>query len=187
VRVPALHDGFELFLARGQLVEVGIGLGIGGEHLVEFSHGVQRLTHAVFHVAAHVLARVQLRFLLKVADLDAGLGAGLALDVLVDAGHDAQQGGLAGAVQAQHADLGAGVERQGDVFQDFALGRHDLGDTVHRVDILRHGSVSLLSNQPQKRSRCVVRACPAPAFANAAARRSVAAATFGRVHIIKDR
>ena len=49
----------------------------------------------------------QIRFLRQEADADAGLRAGLALEFLVDAGHDPQQRGFAGAVEAEHADLGA--------------------------------------------------------------------------------
>jgi hypothetical protein len=55
-----------------------------------------------------VLSGIELRLLRQVADLDAGHGHGFALDLLVDAGHDPQQRGLARAVQAEHADLGAG-------------------------------------------------------------------------------
>jgi hypothetical protein len=58
----------------------------------------------------------------QVADLDAGLRPGLAEDVGVDAGHDLQQRRLARAVQAEHADLGAGEERQGDVLEDGFFG-----------------------------------------------------------------
>ena len=65
-------------------------------------------------------------------------GMGLTVYLGVDAGHDAQQRGLAGAVQAQHADLGAGEERQRDVLEDHALGRNDLAHAIHRVDVLSH-------------------------------------------------
>jgi hypothetical protein len=94
-------------------------------------------------IAAHVLGRIELRFLGKVADLDAGLRAGLAVDLGVDPGHDPQQRGLAGAVEAEHADLGARKEGQRNVTQDLSLGRHDLADAVHRKDILGHGVSSL--------------------------------------------
>ena len=69
---------------------------------------------------------IELRLLRQQADLDAGLRPRLALDVRVDARHDAQQRRLARAVQAEHADLGAGKERQADVAQDDALRRHHL-------------------------------------------------------------
>ena len=41
--------------------------------------------------------------------------------------------------EPEHADLGAGKERQRDVLEDDALGRHDLAHAVHRVDVLSHG------------------------------------------------
>ena len=47
---------------------------------------------------------------------------------------------LARAVEAEHADLGAGEERQRDVLEDLALRRHDLADAVHGVDVLGHGA-----------------------------------------------
>src|SRR5439155_10011858 len=63
----------------------------------------------------------------------------LAVVVVVDAGHDLEQARLARAVHAEHADLGAGEEIERDVLEDGALGRHDLADAAHRVDVLGHG------------------------------------------------
>ncbi len=74
----------------------------------------------------------------QVADVEARHGDGLALDLLVDAGHDLEQRRLARAVQAEHADLGAGEEGQRDVVQDLPLGRHDLADAMHGEDVLSH-------------------------------------------------
>jgi len=88
---------------------------------------------------AHGLGGVELRLLRQVADLDARLRARLAEDVGVHAGHDAQQRRLARAVQAEHADLGAGEEGQRDVLQDLAFRGHHLAHPVHRVHVLRHG------------------------------------------------
>jgi hypothetical protein len=51
---------------------------------------------------------------------------------LVHAGHDAQHGRFAGAVEAEQADLGAGEEGQGDVLDDLPLGRDDLAHAEHR-------------------------------------------------------
>jgi hypothetical protein len=62
---------------------------------------------ALDDVAAHVLVRIELRLLRQQADLDAGLRPRLAFDLAVDAGHDAQERRFTGAVQAEHADLGA--------------------------------------------------------------------------------
>ena len=70
-----------------------------------------------------VLGRVELRLLRQVADLEARRRPRLAEELLVDAGHDPQQRALAGAVVAEHADLGARVERQPDPLQDLALRR----------------------------------------------------------------
>ena len=67
-----------------------------------------------------------------------GIGIASPSIVLVDAGHDAQQRRLAGAVEAEHADLGAREEGQRDVLEDLALGRNDLAHAVHRVDVLSH-------------------------------------------------
>ena len=92
-----------------------------------------------FHRLAHGLVGVELRLLRQVADLQAGHRRGFAFDVVVDAGHDLQQRALARAVQAEHADLGAGEEGQRDVLQDLPLRRHDLADAVHGEDVLGHG------------------------------------------------
>ena len=63
--------------------------------------------HAVLDVAAHVLGLVQLRLLLEQPDGGAGRELRLAAVLLVLPGHDPQQRRLAGAVEAEHADLGA--------------------------------------------------------------------------------
>jgi hypothetical protein len=64
---------------------------------------------------------------------------GLAAVLLIDAGHDPQQRGLAGAVVAEHADLGARVERERDVVEHRFVRRVELGEPVHREDVLgRH-------------------------------------------------
>jgi hypothetical protein len=59
-----------------------------------------------------VLFGVELRLLRQVADRQVRHRRGFADDVLVDAGHDAQHGRLARAVQAEQADLGAGEEAE---------------------------------------------------------------------------
>ena len=98
----------------------------------------QRLlgSDALHHVLAHGLARVELRLLLQVADAGAFRDPGLAGELVVDAGHDPQQRRLAGAVDADHADLGVRVERQLDVLQQLLGGRIGLRQTLHVVDEL---------------------------------------------------
>ena len=76
----------------------------------------------------------------EIADLGPLGGPGLADELLDLAGHDLQQRALAGAVEAQHADLGAREERQPDILQDLAVGRIDLPQILHYVDVLlSHG------------------------------------------------
>ena len=131
-------DGFEFGLFGGQSVKVRVGFAVGGVDLVQALLGGQRATDAFFHRFTHALLGVELWFLRQVSDLETGHRDGFAFDVLVEAGHDFQQRGLARAVQAQHADLGAGEEGQRDVLQDLSLRRHGLADAVHGEDVLRH-------------------------------------------------
>ena len=56
------------------------------------------------------------------ADLDPRLRTRLAFEFPVDAGHDPEQRGFTGAVQAQHADLRAGKETERDIAKDDRLG-----------------------------------------------------------------
>ena len=139
VPVGSLQDGFELGLLGGQRIEVGVRLGIGGVHFVEARLGLLDLAYRLFDDVTHGLARVELRLLRQVADLDAGHRPGFAVDLGVDAGHDAQQGRFTGTVETQHADLGAREEGQGDVLENFTLGRDNLADPMHAVDVLSHG------------------------------------------------
>src|SRR6202011_5648634 len=60
---------------------------------------------------------------------------GLAAIFLVEPRHDAEQRRLAGAVDAEHADLGVRVERQMDVIEHLP-GRVGLGQTLHEIDEL---------------------------------------------------
>ncbi len=60
----------------------------------------------------HRSGLIEQRLLRQVADFDAGLRPRFAFDFLVESGHDLEQGGLAGAVQTQHADLRARKEAQ---------------------------------------------------------------------------
>ena len=132
-------DRLVLRLLGGELVEVGVRLRVRGVDLVELLLCLDDLAHALLDRLAHGLLGVQLRLLRQEADADAGHRDGFAFDVLVLAGHDAQQAGLARAVQAEHPDLGAGEKGQRDVLQDGALRRDDLADAVHGVDVLGHG------------------------------------------------
>ena len=140
-----------------EFVEISVLGGVLGIHLVEPLLGGQHTADALLHRLAHGLVGVEQRLLWQVADLQVGHGIGLALDLLVQAGHDLQQRALARAVDAEHADLGAGEEGQGDVLQDLPLRRHDLADAVHGENILRHGYMALRERserRPPKAGNC---------------------------------
>src|SRR6476646_6805945 len=83
-----------------------------------------------------------MRLLWQIANADAVRRPGLAEKLSLVASHDAQERRLAGAVQADHADLGAWQEGERDVFQHLLAARVGLGQLVHDVDVLRagHGS-----------------------------------------------
>ena len=75
----------------------------------------------LFDVAPDVFVGIELRLLREIADGEAVGQLGLAFELVVHAGHDPQQRALARAVAAQHADLGARIERQPDVLEHLAL------------------------------------------------------------------
>ena len=113
-----------------------------------------RVRHRQLDVSQHVLGRIQRGLLGQVADADAVGRLGVAEEVLVHARHDAQERRLPGAVRAEHADLGARVERQIDPLQHLLVGRVDPPEVLHRVDVLvRHGGGSLAQVPPTHTSR----------------------------------
>ncbi len=93
---------------------------------------------AFLDVAAHVLIFIEMRLLRQEAHAHARLRDGFAVELPVDARHDLEQARFARAVEPEHADLGAGKEVEGDVLEDRALRRDDLGDAPHRVGVLSH-------------------------------------------------
>ena len=111
--------GLDLVLQLGHLVGGLVGV-VHGELVVAVEDRLLR-RDAFHHVLAHALGGIELRLLLQVADARALGDPGLAGKLLVDAGHDAQQRRLAGAVDAEHADLGVRVERQVDVLEHLAV------------------------------------------------------------------
>src|SRR5690606_36616268 len=106
--------------------------------LIEAMDQRERVGDALLDGLPNGLLRIELRLLREVADLDARLRARLAVEILVDARHDPEQRGLAGAVQAQHADLRSGIETEADLAQDVPLRRNDLRKTVRGIDVLCH-------------------------------------------------
>ena len=138
VRTGGGDDRFQAGLLLGQLVEVGVLVRVGGIDLVQLGLCLHHFAEGGFDFFLDRLGRVELRLLWQVADGNAGQVLDLAVVFLVHAGHDAEHGGLAGAVQAEQADLGAGEEGQGNVLDDLTLGRDDLADPQHGHDVLSH-------------------------------------------------
>ena len=124
-----LHEGVEVRVRvrhlLGDLVEAG--------ELAEDPGGAQA------HVLDDGLVLVQDGLLHEDADAVAGGQAGLAVARLVQSGHDLEDRGLAGAVGADHADLGSGVEGHGDVVEDDFVS-DGLAGLDHLIDKLRHVS-----------------------------------------------
>ena len=58
--------------------------------------------------------------------------------ILIHARHDLEERGLARAVEAEHADLGAGEEGKRNVLENLTLRGNDLPDAVHRENVLCH-------------------------------------------------
>ena len=113
---------------------VGVRVGPRGHDGVVLVDQRLDLGHAVEHVALDVLGRVELGLLAQEADREAGGQAGLAHEPVVEAGHDPEEGGLAGPVRADDPDLGARVERERDVLEHGLVRRVVPGELVRRVD-----------------------------------------------------
>jgi hypothetical protein len=65
-----------------------------------------------------------------------GSRCGLAGKFLVEAGHDLEQGRFTGAVHADDADLGVGVEAQPDILEHLLAARIGLGQALHLENVL---------------------------------------------------
>ena len=126
--------GLDLVLQFGHLVGGFVGI-VHRQFIVAIEDRLL-LGDAQHDVLAHGLGGVELRFLLEVADARALGDPRLAGIFLVDAGHDPQQRRFAGAVDAEHADLGVRIERQMDVIEHLAVGRIGLGQALHEIDEL---------------------------------------------------
>ncbi len=145
VEVPGVGgvDGLlELAHLLHQRVEVGVRLGHLGGDLVEAVDLRLDLADALLDVAEDGLLLVQRRLLQQDADGVARGQARLAVGRLVQAGHDLQDGRLAGAVGTDDADLGAGVERHRDVVEDDLVAVR-LARLGHGVDELGHGGQAI--------------------------------------------
>ena len=147
VEVPAV-GGVDLVLElthlRHEGVEVRVGIGHLGAHLVEALDLRQQVGEGLLDVLAHGLVLVERRLLLEDAHGVAGGEARLAVGDVLEAGHDLEQRRLARAVRAHHSDLGAGIDAHRDVVED-DLVVHGLAGAVEHVDELCHGVSRLLA------------------------------------------
>ena len=125
-----LVEQFFHFVGFDRLAQPGVDLVEAAE---DFADGLD----GFLDVAEDVAVGIQLRLLRQIAGREAGKEAGLALEFRVQAGHDPQQRALAGSVLPQHADLGAGIEGQTDVFEDFPLAEL-FGQAGDLIDELSH-------------------------------------------------
>ena len=100
--------GLDLVLKLGHLVGGFVGV-VQRQFVVAVEDRLLH-RHAFHDVLAHRFCGIELRLLRQVTDAGAVGGPGLAGILVVDPGHDAKERRLTGAVDAEHADLGVGIE-----------------------------------------------------------------------------
>ena len=143
VEVPRIGR-LDLLLQRPLLLDQGVHrlivqrLGEPGADRLETLDQRPGRRRPLDDVAVNILALVELRLLGQKPHLQPVRRPPLAGERGIEAGHDPEQRRFAGAVQAQHADLGAGKKRQRDVLEDFAAARIGPAEAPHDVDVLRH-------------------------------------------------
>jgi hypothetical protein len=136
IEVPQIL-GVDLVLELRHFVSGFVGI-VHGEFVVAIELRLL-LGHAFHDIAHDVPRRIELRFLWQIADGHSIRGPGLAGELLLLSRHNAQQRRLARAVDADHADLGAGEEGERHVLQDLFPAGIGLVELVHDVDVLRGG------------------------------------------------
>ena len=77
--VGGVQMRFQFGLFGGQLVEIGVGIGVGGIDFVEPGLGAL-IGATASSILPRGLAGIELRLLRQVADVDAGLRAGFAVE-----------------------------------------------------------------------------------------------------------
>src|SRR5215216_1103973 len=92
--------------------------------------------HRLFNYADDGSRFVELGLLLEQTDGVAGAAEYFARVVVILPRDNTEQCGLARAIQAEHADLGAVVEAKGDIAQDLFVRRDEASHAVHGVDDL---------------------------------------------------
>ena len=92
-----------------------------------------RSGHGVHHILKHRLLRIELWLLLQITDGIAVSQTRFPFILLIDARHDLHQRALAGAVAPEQADLGAWIEGDIDVLEQFPLAEllGEVGDLIN--------------------------------------------------------
>ena len=136
-----------LVLGEQGLHLLGIDLAQPRSDLLEPPQQAGGLGDPQLDVPAHVQGRVEVGLLREHAHGGPGRQLRVARGLLVEPRHHAQERGLAGAVRAEDADLGAGQEGQRHVVQHHLVGRMHLPEAVHGEDVLL-GHVSQRNEAP---------------------------------------
>ena len=110
--IGRLNRVLESRLLFSECVKVSVGLSVSGVDFIQPGQGIDRLCQSFLNVAADIFFWVKLWLLCKVANLDPRLRTGLALNIRVDARHNLEQCRFSRAIEAQHANFGAGEERE---------------------------------------------------------------------------
>ena len=133
-------DGLQLGLLGGQLVEVGVGLGVGGVDLVELLLAASTPPTALLDRLAHRLRRGRAAAPAAGSrSFRPGIGTASPSISLVDAGHDLQQRRLPEPFRPSTPIFAPGKKDRLMSFRICALRRHDLADAVHGgADVLGH-------------------------------------------------
>ena len=126
--------GLDLVLQPRHLVGGLVGI-VHRELVVAVEHRLLVLD-AEHDIAAHAEIGIEMGLLRQIADARALGDEALAGEFGVEAGHDPQQRRLARAVDAEHADLGVGVEGQVDVLEHLLAAGPGLVQTLHVIDEL---------------------------------------------------
>jgi len=99
---------------------------------------------------------IEFRLLRQITHRCALGGPSFAPEVFVNPRHNLHKRGFAGAIGAQHADLGVGIEREPDVLQDRLPAGKRLGHAVHDVDVLisSHAPLHSTAGQESQKTSC---------------------------------
>ncbi len=141
LELPAI-DRVDLLLQLALLREERVHLVVGEllaelvAHCLEAIEERLHLAQPLGDIAGDRLLGIERRLLGEITHLGALGRPGLAVKLLLHPRHDLQQRRLAGAVGAEHTDLGAGKERQVDVVQHLPAAGIGFRETFHHIDVL---------------------------------------------------